>query len=248
MLLQFSPPEVEALAFYIYVYSDPRNNQPFYIGKGTGNRAFAHLGDKSEGAKVARIREIREAGLEPQIEVLAFGLDEVTAFKVEAAAIDLIGFENLTNRVVGQGAKRFGRMSIDEVHGKLSSEPVAEFAHPCILIKINDTYSDTTKLGAIELYDATRGTWKVSLASAKKAKYALAVFGGTVREVYEIAEWMPAGSTMYTDPDRDVDAADRYEFVGRIAPDSVRKLYRWKSVAHLYKPGAANPIMYVGPQ
>ena len=246
MPFQFSPPEVEALGFYVYVYSDPRNNQPFYIGKGIGNRAFAHLGDKSESVKVARIREIREAGLEPQIEVLAFGLDETTAFKVEAAAIDLIGFENLTNRVIGHGAKKFGRMSIDEVHGKLSSEPVAEFEHPCILIKINDTYSDTTKLGAIELYDATRGTWKVSLASAKKAKYALAVFGGTVREVYEIAEWMPSGSTMYTDPEREVGAEGRYEFVGRIAPEPTRKLYRWKSVAHLYKPGAANPIMYIG--
>ena len=61
-------------------------------------------------------------------------------------------------------------MSIDEVHGKLSSEPVAEFAHPCILIKINDTYSDTTKLGAIELYDATRGTWKVSRLSAGRCR------------------------------------------------------------------------------
>ena len=179
---QFDSAESEALRFY--VYSDPRNNQPFYIGKGNGNRAFAHLGDKSESAKVGRIREIREAGHEPQIEILAFGLDGITAFKVEAAAI--------------------------------------------------------------ELYDATRGTWKVSLASAKKAKYALAVFGGTVREVYEIANWLPAGSTMYTDPDRDVGAADRYEFVGRIAPEAVRKLYRWKSVAHLHKPGAANPIMYVG--
>jgi hypothetical protein len=244
---QFSPFESEALGYYVYVYTDPRNDQPFYIGKGTGNRAFAHLKDSGDSAKVARIAEIRTAGVAPRIEVLAFGLDETTAFKVEAAAIDLIGFENLTNRVVGHGAKKFGRMSIDEVHGKLFSEPVTQFEHPCVLIKINHTYSDTTKLGAIELYDATRGTWKVSLASATKAQYALAVFGGTVREVYEIAEWLPAGSTMYADPERDVGAATRYEFVGRLAPVAVRKLYRWKSVAHMYKPGAANPIMYVVP-
>ena len=247
MTHQFSPPETEALGFYVYVYSDPRNEKPFYIGKGTGNRAFAHLNDRLESAKVARIREIREAGVEPQIEILAFGLDETTAFKVEAAAIDLIGFENLTNRVVGHGAKKFGRMSIDEVHGTLSSEPIAEFAHPCILIKINDTYSDTTKLGAIELYDATRGTWRVSLANASNAKYALAVYGGSVREVYEIAAWLSAESTMYADADRQYPPSERCEFVGRIAPEPVRKLYRWKSVAHLYKPGAANPIMYVGP-
>lgn len=237
MIYQFDAAETEALGYYVYVYTDPRNNQPFYIGKGTGNRAFTHLKDAGDSAKVARIKEIRDAGATPQIEVLAFGLDETTAFKVEAAAIDLIGFENLTNRVVGHGAKKFGRMSIDEVHGRLSSAPIVEFAHPCILIKINDTYSDTTKLGAIELYDATRGTWEVKLANATKAKFALAAFAGTVREVYEIAEWMRAGSTMYTDPDRDVDSAGRYEFVGRLAPDPVRKLYRWKSVARLYKPG-----------
>ena len=54
---QFDSAESEALRFYVYVYvySDPRNNQPFYIGKGNGNRAFAHLGDKSESAKVGRI-------------------------------------------------------------------------------------------------------------------------------------------------------------------------------------------------
>ena len=55
MTQQFDSAESEALRFYVYVYSDPRNNQPFYIGKGIGNRAFAHLGDKSESAKVGRI-------------------------------------------------------------------------------------------------------------------------------------------------------------------------------------------------
>ncbi len=38
-----------------------------------------------------------------------------------------------------------------------------------------------------ELYDATRASWKVG-ARRESAKYALAVFEGIVREVYEIIE------------------------------------------------------------
>ena len=244
---QFDASETEALKFYVYVYSDPRNGKPFYIGKGIGNRAFAHLKDGSETAKVARIREIQAEGHEPEIEILAFGLDETTAFKVEAAVIDLIGFDNLTNRVVGHGAKKFGRMSVDEVHGKLASRPLESFLHDCVLIRINDTWAESSKQSALELYDATRGSWKVGLSSVSKVNYALAVYAGVVREVYEIAKWLPAESTMYANPERPEPPTDRLEFVGKIAPDEIRQLYRWKSVAHFYRPGAANPIMYVGP-
>lgn len=245
---QFDALESESLKFYVYLYSDPQNSQPFYIGKGVGNRAFSHLSDASESGKVARIREIREAGREPTIEILAFGLDETTAFKVEAAAIDLVGFENLTNQVVGHGARKFGRMTVDEVHGKLSSIPIESFAEHCVLIRINDTFADAAKHGPIDLYDATRGTWRIGLDRASQVKFALAVFGGIVREVYEIAQWFPAASTMYADPARAEEPSGRYEFVGRVASAEVGARYRWKSVAHLYSRGAANPIMYVGPR
>lgn len=243
---QFDAAEIEALKYYVYVYSDPRNGEPFYIGKGIGNRAFAHLFDGGESAKTARIREIRSQGLKPIIELLAYGLDEDTAFKVEAAAIDLVGFDNLTNQVLGHGARQFGRMHIDEVHGKLASHPVERFDHDCVLIKIRESYAESHRLDAQALYDATRGTWRVSLDSARKAKYALAVHNGIVREVYLIAQWLPAGSTMYAGGEAS-GPVDRYEFVGRIADDEVRSHYRWRSVAHLYPKGAANPIMYVGP-
>lgn len=88
---EFDTCESELLKFSVYVYTDSRGEEPCYVGK--GNRAFNHLTDGSESVKVSRIREIREAGWEPRVEVLAFGLDERTAFKVEAAAIDLTGTE-----------------------------------------------------------------------------------------------------------------------------------------------------------
>ena len=39
----FDSAESEALGFYVYLYTDPRNEKPFYVGKGKGNRAFSHL-------------------------------------------------------------------------------------------------------------------------------------------------------------------------------------------------------------
>ena len=33
---------IEKLDFYVYCLMDPRNNEPFYIGKGVGNRIFDH--------------------------------------------------------------------------------------------------------------------------------------------------------------------------------------------------------------
>lgn len=58
------------MKYYVYGLSDPRkNNQPFYIGKGCGDRAKAHLSktvDNTENVhKVRKINRIREAGLEP---------------------------------------------------------------------------------------------------------------------------------------------------------------------------------------
>jgi hypothetical protein len=244
---QFDSSEIEKLRYYVYVYTDPRNNKPFYVGKGQGNRAFAHLADTSECLKVSRIQEIREAKLSPKIEILAFDLDEATAFKVEAAAIDLIGFENLTNAQIGHHARKYGRRSIDTIHAELSAIPVPQFEHDMILIKVNDSFRDASASSAFSLYDATRGTWSLDRQRVAKIQYVAAVFGGVIREVYRVAAWLPAESTQYLDLTRSNLPSDRLEFVGKIAEEKIRNLYRWKSVAHMYRKGARNPILYVGP-
>lgn len=243
----FSQSEIEKLEFYVYVYTDPRNDKPFYVGKGRGNRAFDHLNDNSESLKVKRIEEIRAAGLAPKIEILAFGLDGPTALKVEAAAIDLIGFKNLTNLQLGHHARKYGRRSIDTVHAELSAREVDIFDDNIVLIKINETYGDASDASAMALYDATRGTWRVKRESVEKTDYAAAIFGGVIREVYRVAAWLPAESTLYLDPNRSYEPNVRLEFVGKIAEKAILEKYRWRSVARLYKRGAANPIMYVGP-
>jgi hypothetical protein len=247
VMQQFDRSEIEKLGYYVYVYNDPRNNSPFYVGKGQGNRAFAHLDDNSGSLKGKRIEEIHAAGLRPKIEILAFGLDEPTALKIEAAAIDLIGFENLTNAQIGHHARQFGRRSIDTVHAELSATPVGSFDHNMVLIKISGFNGDASEASAMVLYDATRGTWRVKRASVDKTEYAAAIFGGVIREVYRVAAWLPAESTLYLDPNRNFEPNGRLEFVGKVAENATRDQYRWRSVAHLYSRGAANPIMYVGP-
>jgi hypothetical protein len=73
--------------FYVYVYIDPRNFEPFYYGKGQGSRQFSHLLDNAEGDKTAKISEIRKEGLEPIIRVVAKGLTEDQALLVEKTLI-----------------------------------------------------------------------------------------------------------------------------------------------------------------
>lgn len=111
-----------------------------------------------------------------------------------------------------------------------------------VVIKINQSYYDG--MSAEALYDYTRGIWKRSIKSVSVADYALSVVYGIVVEVYKIDHWMPALETEFTarkvDPKR---AADRIAFVGKVADASVRNRYVGKSVAYLFKNGAANPVV-----
>ena len=111
-----------------------------------------------------------------------------------------------------------------------------------VVIKINKSYYEG--ISAEALYDYTRGIWKRSLKSVSVADYALSVVYGIVVEVYEIDHWIPASEAKFTarkvDPKK---AADRIAFVGRVATDSIRNRYVGKSVANLFKYGAANPVV-----
>lgn len=144
-------------------------------------------------------------------------------------------------------------MTVEEVQARLAVEPIGEITEPCALIKINDSFPDSASRTDQELYDATRGMWKMNIDQARaKAKYVLAIYGGVVREVYEVTEWLPANSTMYSEASKNWKGTEnfktegRIEFVGKIAIESIRKKYLWKSVSHLYKSGNANPVMYAG--
>jgi hypothetical protein len=245
MLTCFSPRTIKILGSYVYIYSDPDTGKPFYVGKGKSNRVFDHLKDDSDTPKVAKIQEIFHRGKTPCMEILAYGLDEETALKVEAAAIDLIGIEHLTNEIRGFESRKYGRIQVEEIEAKYSSDVLREedIDDKIMMIRINDTYSDS--LSPLELYEMTRGFWRVDVNHAEQADYVLAVYQGVVREVYKIAGWFPGGTT-FTQRLEDEDwVQGRYEFVGKIAEAPIRQKYRFKSVAHFFPKGCQTPIRYL---
>jgi len=116
----------ERLGFYVYAYIDPANGEIFYLGKGKGDRALAHLSDRSETRKVARITRIRASGQEPLIDILVHGLpSEEAALRIEAAVIDAIGCDRLTNEVRGWQSGKVGRMPLIELVHLYGAKSVA---------------------------------------------------------------------------------------------------------------------------
>ncbi|QII21791.1 hypothetical protein G6R31_06320 [Deinococcus wulumuqiensis R12] len=238
------PPEVaEHLGHYVYLYVDPRTEQIFYVGKGQGQRVLSHLSAVGESRKAQILSELRQAHLSPRIDILAHGLpDEATAYRIEAAAIDLLRMDSLSNLVRGWQSVRSGRRSLGELVSYYAAPP-AVITDPVMLIRINKLYWHG--MPAQELYEATRGIWKVAKWRQQEVKYALAVFEGVVREVYTTESWHPAGQTPYqTRPAEEVSDPQRWEFVGHVAPEEVRRRYLYHSVAAYFSKHSQNPIAY----
>ena len=232
------------LKSYVYVYIDPRNGKPFYIGKGKGSRLFAHLKDqsdkekKAEIEKVAKIAEIRRSGKEPRIEILRYGLSDLEARLVEAASIDLIGKTKLTNRVSGHHEGSFGRITSQRVISMLTAKKI-KVHHKAILLTINRLYR--SDMSPEELYETTRGIWVVGETRRNKVEYAMALYQGIVLEVYRIKQWFPAGTLKYNTRDSSqFKNSGRWEFSGIVAKD-IREEYIGFSVGK----AGQNPIRYV---
>ena len=239
----FTPEVIEQLQYYVYRLIDPRNGQTFYVGKGKGNRLFAHVNDalkdyegeeytdKEEddiSSKIQQIRDIRNSGLEVIHVIQRYGLTEKEAFEVEAALIDC--FAGLTNIQTGHSSDR-GVNNAEVLQRDLSLEEFEDVddLKYCI-IKIKDYWLN--ERGSI--YETVRKHWKVNQKRIAKIPYVLASHNGVVVDVFVAEKWYETE-----------EAPGRCMFDGVQAPEEIRKLFVHKRLPkHYMKKGMSSPVLY----
>lgn len=254
----FSPAVIKEMKaskkFYVYRLIDPRNGETFYVGKGTGNRVFAHVkaalenyegedfseeedDDDKNPPKLQRIHEIHKEGLEVLHVIQRWGMDEETAYEVESALMDCFG--SLTNQQAGHHSER-GACSVQQLEKCLSRK---EYIEPedfeYILIKINKYWLGERG----DVYQTVRSAWKLSetrvnemINGKPRYPYVVAVSEGIVRDVFRVDKW------------RKSTEKGRLEFDGETVKNSEPEIYsRFVGcrIPETYlKKGMASPALY----
>lgn len=239
----FTSDVIKQLQYYVYRLIDPRNGQTFYIGKGKGNRIFAHVNDalkdyiseeyidKDEdniSLKIQQIRDIRNSGLEVIHVIQRYGLTEKEAFEVEAALIDC--FPGITNIQAGHSADR-GANNAEVIQRNLTLKEFDDFDDfKYCIIKIKDYWLNERG----NVYETVRRHWKVNYSRVSKIPYVIAAMNGVVQDVFEVERWCEAE-----------EAPGRYMFDGKQAPEEIRSRFVNKRLPKKYmKKGMASPVLY----
>lgn len=250
--------------YYVYGLIDPRTNQIFYIGKGTGNRVFEHEKESlnspnSDKLKLKTISEINALGLDVKKIIINSNLTETEAFAAEAALINAFNYVSgamLTNIVAGHhSAEALSVEDFEKIYGaeELREEDVK---HKILVIKINKLYR--RNMSDDELYDSVRGVWRASMNNARSATYVFGVYNSLIVAVYKPTRWYKCKEAPEKRPRQDdiltPQTENRIFFVDEgfekgCQHDENEAFYLGKSIAGLkLNQGAQNPITYLNPK
>lgn len=251
----FSQKVQEELGYYVYCLVDPRDKKIFYIGKGVGNRVFAHACDALEyedvsTEKLEKIREIIKSGYEVEHYILRHKLTEEDALTVESVLIDFLTYQEfnteslLTNIVAGHHQWNEGIKTVDQIMQIYDCKPLLlKPGHKLLMVNLNRTYMKKSEDGMrvnSDLYEITRKYWKVSKYNADQIDYLLGVYKGVVRCVLKpTTKWLP-----FKHREKDGRITIRYYVEGVIDDKEGNDLYLNKDVtAYPFPSGGA--IRYI---
>jgi NUMOD3 motif len=119
--------------FYTYLYRDPKDDTPIYVGKGTDARAWVHL-NKSTNTRLdntLRKREREGYAVEP---IINFEVDEATALEMEKFWIDFYGRADLNKgtlfNLTDGGDGPAGAIRSEETKARISEAQVGHSRLP----------------------------------------------------------------------------------------------------------------------
>ena len=208
----FSEKVGKRLGEYVFALRDPRNDQVFHVGHGTGNQVFASvfeaLGELEnlEGAdgpaetnpavtaaKIARIREIYDAGsaVEHYVLVRALGTsgtaDTAVHAVVEALRISEVG-GGLTNLAGDATDKDLRATRVEELALRYSADPAPELPTPSVVLHV----PGSARAGATaeEIYELARQEWSAGAAVRAEAGIPVLVFADSIiRGAFRAKSW-----------------------------------------------------------
>ena len=258
----FSEKSLLALGdYYVYGLIDPRTNQLFYIGKGSGNRVFehekeGHNSSNSDKLKLKTISEIKALGLDVKKIVINSNLTEAEAFAAEAALINAFNYVSdarLTNIAAGHHSAE--ALSVEDFEKIYGAEELREedIKHKILVIKINKLYRRS--MTDDELYDSVRGVWRASINNAQAATYVFGVYNSLIVAVYKPTRWYKCKDAPEKRPRQEEVLTSKTEnriffvdegFENGCPHDENEIFYLGKSIAGLkLNQSAQNPITYL---
>ncbi len=135
----------------------------------------------------------------------------------------------------GHQTDYYGIKTVNELIRQYNAPPLQKLHHRLIIININKRYADTKS--NMSVYEATKQAWVISEKRLSKIEYALAEFQGIIIGVFKVREWYK----VITNNNK---RNNRWGFNGEEAEIDIKSLYLNKSIAHVKKKGAINPIRF----
>ena len=200
----FSQKTVESLGYYVYVLIDPRDNKIFYVGKGKGNRVFAHVKcaveNEQETAKFDIIRAILKENKTVKHYILRHKLTEREAYLVESVFIDFLKYSDFefvakVSTIAGHHQWDEGIKTVEELEILYDCQSLtnSDFRHKVLSININKTY-DLKSEDHPNIYEATRKSWKLNARKIQEIDFVFSEYRGIVRAIFKPEKWLRDGA------------------------------------------------------